>query len=213
MSASNVGAHRDHRTMNVFELSRPYTAAVDVDGVLYELVPELRRWFHQRHQIPLHRLPTPTVYDLENTWPITKKMLVGALIEGVQAGEIFWKGAAHQPGLDGLRALKALGCRVVLVSARDLPGVEDLCLEATVSWLTSKDAVYDDVVLASDKNRVDYDFLIDDYEVNVHRAHEVDRDAILVDREWNQSVDLPQAAWPQIPALVAAAMERSRLAA
>lgn len=190
-----------------------YVVAVDIDGVLYELVDALRQWRHRRLGVPLAAMPDPGVYDLEAAWnyPTGGGGLVADLVAGVRDGEVFWKGAAYRPGLDGVRALKAAGHRVVLVTARNLPGVEDLCREATVAWLASPgvEVEYDDLILVSDKTTVDWDFLIDDYEKNVRAGHGVGRHAVLVNRGWNVSVALRQSPWEDIPALVDAARDGS----
>lgn len=184
-----------------------YVVAVDIDGVLYELVEALRQWRHRRLGVPLAAMPDPGVYDLETAWNYSSGALVADLVAGVKDREVFWKGPAHQPGLAGVRALKAAGHRVVLVTARNLPGIEDLCREATEFWLASPgvEVDYDELILASDKTTVEWDFLIDDYEKNVRAGHGAGRHAVLVNRGWNVSVALQQSPWEDIPALVDAA--------
>lgn len=186
-----------------------YVVAVDIDGVLYELVDALRQWRHRRLGVPLAAMPDPGIYDLESAWGYRPGGLVADLVAGVRDGEVFWKGAAHRPGLAGVRALKAAGYRVVLVTARNLPGVEDLCLEATTSWLASPGVQvdYDELVLASDKTTVEWHFLVDDYEKNVRAGHAAGRHAVLVNRGWNARVAMRQSHWADIPALVAAARD------
>lgn len=186
--------------------ARPFIVGVDIDGVLYRLVEVLRDWLHTRRNIPLSALTDPSVYSLEESWGITGKFLVEEMIAGVKAGEVFWKGGAYESGLVGLRALKDAGFYIRLITARDLPGVEALCYEATTHWLNSPgvEATYDDLVLTSDKASVECDYLIDDYEKHVRAAHSIGRPAILMRRRWNQSVVMEQASWAQIPAMVAA---------
>ena len=187
----------------------PYVVAVDIDGVLYELVDVLRDWIHLKFDRPLHTMPEPGVYNLDVAWDLRPGFLVNQLMAGVQSGFMFWKGEPHLPGLAGLRALKAAGHRVVLVSARDLPGLHDLCFEATQSWLRSPrvDAVYDDLILTSDKNSVQWDFLVNDYDKNVRLGHAVGRHAVLLNRAWNVGVGMAQCGWGEVPALVNAARD------
>jgi hypothetical protein len=180
---------------------RVLTAAVDLDGVVYELVPALRQWIHMRFGRPLHTMPDPGIYDLDVAWDLPPGFVADQLIAGVKAGFLFWEGDAFAPGLIGLRRLKAAGHRVVLVSARDLPGIEDVCFEATQSWLAKPhvNAIYDELVLTTTKTDVQFDFLVDDYEVNVRAAHSAGRAAILLNRDWNANViDLKQASWDDI---------------
>lgn len=186
-----------------------YVVAVDIDGVLYELVDALRQWRHRRLGVPLAAMPDPGIYDLEAAWNYPSGGLVADLVAGVKDREVFWKGAAHLPGLVGVRALKAAGHRVVLVTARNLPGIEDLCLEATETWLASPgvEVEYDELVLVTDKTTIEWDFLVDDYEKNVRAGHGVGRHAVLVNRSWNASVSLRQSPWEDIPALVVAARD------
>ena len=185
------------------------TVACDIDGVLYELVPAVREFVHVNYGVPVDRMPDPKRYDLWSEWDLNLGVnLSTILVDAVEAGEMFWRGEAHQPGLNGLRTLKDMGFKVVLVSARDLPGLEDVCYTATVSWLASVDAVYDDLYITSDKTTVQFDFLIDDYAKNVRAAHAAGRHAILLNREWNTNVtDVRQAAWPEIPDIVASTFQ------
>lgn len=185
-------------------LPNEYTVAVDIDGVLYELVEVMRQRIHRVLGRPLHTLPDPDTYEMESAWQLPVGFVHEQLIQGVKAGDVFWQGEPHQPGLDGLRVLKQSGYRVVLVSARDLPGVEDLCLEATAHWLGTVGAVYDDLILTSNKTQVPYHFLIDDFEHNVRAAQTAGRGGVLLNRGWNVNVELPQAAWECIPMLVSA---------
>lgn len=189
---------------------RPFTVAVDIDGVLYEFVHALRMWRHRTHGIALADMPEPGVYDIETAWGMERGTLVAEMIAGVQDGTLFWQGAAHEPGIRGLRALRSAGCRIVLVTARALPGVEELCREATEAWLTSKGLAcgvdYDELILvASDKTGIEWDLLVDDYEKHVRAGVEAGRHAVLLNRGWNTGVAMRQAHWDDIPALVASA--------
>ena len=190
--------------------ARPFIVAVDIDGVLYEFVEVLRRWRHITYGIPLADMPDPGVYDIEAAWDMEPGSLVSDMIQGVKDGVIFWRGEAHEAGLRGLRALRETGCRIALVTSRALPGVEELCQQATEAWLASIGLVlgvdYDDlVVVASDKTTIDWDLLIDDYEKNVRAGVSVGRHAVLLNRGWNVQVPMRQAHWDDIPALVVAA--------
>lgn len=193
-------------------VSERYTVAVDIDGPLYELVPRLRDRVHRTTGRELHTLPEPNIYDLARAWGLGPNDIVQHLTDGVREGDIFWEGEPHLPGIEGLHILKEHGYRVVLVTARDLPGVEDLCAAATRAWLASVGAVYDELHVTSNKNAIDYDFLYDDYEKNVRSAHAAGREAVLQRRGWNVSVDLPQADWAELPELIAEAAARREAA-
>lgn len=189
---------------------RPFTVAVDIDGVLYEFVEALRQWRHRTYGIALEDMPEPGVYNIEAAWGMEPGALVADMIQGVKDGMVFWHGEAHEAGLRGLRALREAGCRIVLVTSRLLPGVEELCEAATQAWLDGTGLVrgtdYDDLILvASDKNAVEWDLLIDDYEKNVRSGVVAGRHAVLLNRVWNVDVAMRQAHWDDIPALVASA--------
>lgn len=189
---------------------RPFTVAVDIDGVLYEFVEVLRQWRHRTYGIPLADMPEPGVYNMEVAWGMEPGALIADMVQAVKDGALFWEGDAHEPGIRGLRELRRAGCRILLVTSRLLPGAEDLCREATQTWLDAiglvKGVDYDDLhVVGSDKTIIDWDLLIDDYEQNVRAGGEVGRHAVLLNRCWNASVAMRQAHWDDIPALVVAA--------
>lgn len=182
--------------MNTYR--RSLTVAVDVDGPLYELVPALRTWLHHNAGLPMSQMPDPTIYDIAGVWGITQRFLIEQLIAGCQAGHLFWKGEAHRPGIKALHALRAAGHRIVLVTARDLPGIEATARAATETWARAVDAPYDELFLTHDKNTVDWDVLVDDYEVNVTRAHADQRHALLLRREWNLHLPLATHDWADV---------------
>jgi hypothetical protein len=190
---------------------RPFTVAVDIDGVLYRFVEALRRWRHRTYGIALADMPDPGVYNIEAAWGMDSGALIADMISGVKDGDIFWQGEPYEEGMRGLRALRRLpGVRIVLCTARALPGIEDMCREATETWLAAVGLVlgidYDElVVVVSDKTGHEWDLLIDDYEKNVRAGHQVGRHGVLVDRGWNAQVPMRQAHWDDIPALVDAA--------
>jgi hypothetical protein len=178
-----------------------YTVGVDIDGILYKLVPVMRERVRRLLGRSLDSMPDPTEYDMEKSWNLPKGFIFEQLVAGVQEGDIFWTGDAYPEAREALRALKARGYRITLPTTRALPGFEGLCQEATESWLHANgfDGLYDELqVIGADKNTVAHHFLVDDYSKNVTAALAAGRGATLIGRPWNQGFDLPSTTWENV---------------
>lgn len=170
---------------------------VDCDGVLYRFGAVMRRWLIEHCGIPATQLTEPTTYSLPAAWGLTDDYLNREMIRAVRAGVLFWTGAPYRDALPALRRIAAAGHHVRIITARALPGIEDVCLDATTTWLRNAGFPFHDVVLSRRKHEVDYDILIDDCPDNVATSRAVGRNAVLLDRPWNRdSKDLPVITWP-----------------
>ena len=189
------------------EQSSDVTIAYDCDGVLYDFNDTLREWLAARGW-DKDRMPEPHTYSLRDAWGLHDDTLHREMPLAVDAGVLWHRGIAHEDGVASARDMGLRGHRILINTARALPGSEGAARTATVTWLRSAGVHFDDIHVADpkrpdDKMRVDFDLLLDDHPENVRAAHRAGRNAYLVDRKWNRDApELPRVTFDQVPALV-----------
>jgi hypothetical protein len=194
MSAADFYAWRFLPSLTVYELGRkrhpyPSVVAFDCDGVLYDFNDTLREWLVS-HGWMRASLPDPTVYSLADAWGLHDEDLQREISSAVEAGALWNVG---RPLMDGVAAAQDLGNRghkVIINTARRIPGQEERSRAATMVWLRSHGVHPDGLHLADprnpgDKNAVHFDILLDDHKANVLAALGANRSALLISRPWN----------------------------
>jgi hypothetical protein len=188
------------------------TFAVDCDGVLYRFNETLRAWLVQHCGVPVSRLPEPSTYDLAEQWGFRDNdALLREMVTACKAGALFSVGEPYGDALHGMRAIRAQGHRIVVVTARNIAGLEGLAEPITRQWLDQAGFGYDDVVLTHNKHEVEFDLLLDDCPANIEACLRRGRTAVLLKRPWNDDVThLPKVTWGEVVAMLST---RSALAA
>lgn len=183
--------------------------AYDCDGVLYDFNDSLREWLAARGW-QRDDMPEPHTYSLKEAWGLDSEELRREMPLAIDAGVLFHTGIEHRDGTVSARAAVLAGHRVVVNTARAVPGKEEDARAATVTWLRSA-GVHPDVVHVADpadpadKLSVPFDVLLDDHPGNVQAALDAGRGAYLVDRKWNRDAPhLPRVTFDDVPELLAA---------
>lgn len=176
--------------------------AIDLDGCIYDFNSAIREWLVSKGW-DRNRLPEPPVYSLHQAWGIDNNSLVKEMIEASKAGRLFNEGSFLPDGLEGARKLGLAGHVLSVISARSLPGAEEIINRGTNQWLRENGLHVDKLLLVSPaipeaKLAVHFDLLIDDHPGNIQMALDHGRKAILLDRLWNQESDLPRASYDYI---------------
>lgn len=183
------------------------TIAYDCDGVLYDFNDTLREWLAARGWSRA-RMPEPHTYSLREAWGLHDEVLHREMPLAIRAGVLWYTGQPHDDGIASARQMGLAGHRILVNTARALPGSEVAATAATVTWLRAAGVHPDDLHVADphnpeDKLSVPFDVLLDDHPENIRAAHRAGRNAYLVDRAWNRDApELPRVTFEQVPALV-----------
>lgn len=175
----------------------PLLIALDLDEVVCDLLPEWLR----RYNLAYGDALTP---ESVTSWDISRcvKPVCGMKIYDVLAEPDLYAGVSPIPGaLEGVRALRAAGHRVVFATSADA-----VSYPQKIAWLVGHGFTTlrhgrtpQDVICAPDKSLVRADILIDDHAVNLHGFTGF---KVLVDRPHNRSVSVPGAirarGWTEI---------------
>jgi len=176
---------------------------IDMDGCLYPFADAMEQYLSDLLGPAPH--PMDGAYQLYRHWDMSVDEWVQHYRRAIKEEKIFLSHAPHDGGLQALQAISDMGHRIIIVTARDLPGIEILCEQQTIEWLDKHNAIYDELHILSDKSKVKVDIAIDDTVTNLESL----RDAhaargILFTRPWNIQVSwTPRiTSWEQAPALV-----------
>jgi len=192
------------------------TVAVDVDGVLYDFDNAFGLWCVANIGLNPELLKVDHTYRLEDRWGITQEQVLEYMIAGVREGTTFRFGPVYEDCRVPLNEIYGDGHHVMMLTARDLPGVTELCRAHTAHWLENEAKLpYDELVLSSRKEDHDFDILVDDSPANVRAVQAAGKRAVLLDRPWNRDADdLTRTTWAGFPAIVdALALELEGVAA
>jgi uncharacterized HAD superfamily protein len=173
------------------EAVRRLTVGVDLDGVCYRFIDALRMWIHLDEGVPLSRLPVPLPDGCSASWPCEQWGLSTddfrrAWAKGVEAGFLFKWGLPEEGCREGLGALRDDGHRVVVVTARAVPGVEDLAEGLTRDWLRRHALHYDELLVNADKCCVRTDVFVEDNPGNYDALEGAGSRPYLFDQPWNR---------------------------
>lgn len=166
------------------ETEKAQTIAVDVDGVLYDVDTVMWRWLTNKgYAPPDHEIRT---YNMSDNWGIDGETIQEEFGNAVSAGVMFRYGEPYPEGLEAVRRIYGAGHKVVLITARDLPGRETQCLQATIKWLRENRIPFDALHLTREKEKVPFDILVDDAPGNVERVTAWGKKGIILHRPWNR---------------------------
>ena len=181
----------------------PKRIAGDIDGCYYDFNGIMAEWLVARGWDP-KKLVSPTTYSLAQAWGLPRPELKDEMQRALAAGVMFRRGSAYPEATESIRHLGLSGHRIVMNSARLMPGMELEARRATMQWLRENGIHPDETHLVhmdggDHKLAVPFDLLIDDAPDNVRAALAAGRSAVLLDRPWNvDAVDLPRASYIEI---------------
>jgi len=178
--------------------------AVDLDGVVFDFVSNLRNYLVDHHGRIEHELPDAETWDFfVDQWGITLDQFLEICAEGVDAGVIFRQGEPLPGARDAINRLRANGHTIHFVTDRRFGAKSP---HNTYDWLAEYDIGYDSLSFSHDKTIIDADILIEDRDRN-YLAVEAHGKVIpvLMTRPWN--LDLVGARrvadWAEFEAFVA----------
>ena len=165
-------------------LTQPTTVAVDIDGVLYDVDGVMWRWLvNQGYPPPSHEIRT---YSMGQNWNLEEEVVTEEFGKAVDAGFMFRYGDAYKESVNAVRRIFQKGHKVVLITARDLTGRENKCHQATLKWLRENGVPFDELHITSEKEKVNFDILIDDAPGNIERVMSNGKRGYILHRPWNR---------------------------
>lgn len=135
---------------------------VDLDGVLYPFVEQLRKHVAKSRGLPASedKFPTPIHWRFWGSWGFESKDGFDArLRQAVDFGGLFRSGAPPSDAVRSLERLRAAGHSVHLATKRS-HGTR--FMENTEDWLNTHKIPYDTVSFVSDKSLLNVDAAVDD---------------------------------------------------
>jgi len=121
---------------------------VDVDGVLYDFVGEMRDQLWEYGHENAYDWPEPDQWDLHTAWGISKKEFYHVMFQGIMEREVFRVGRLVDPEApEVLRVLRGLGWHIRIVTAKTFTDREATlrARESTLQWLDSYRIPYDTI--------------------------------------------------------------------
>lgn len=164
---------------------------IDLDGVCYNFAASLRRWLTGYEQETLE-LPNPKRWEFYLDWGMTEHQFGQAVDQGVNDGIIFMVGEPF-PGVgQAFDMFRARGHTIHIVTDRH-NGTPGAAAGNTIAWLHRNNLKYESITFTADKTTADVDVLIDDKPENCRAMINSCIPAILIDRPWNQGVNLERS--------------------
>lgn len=165
------------------------TVGVDIDGVLYQFVPSLRRHALRSGLRGVNELPDPHEWDFAKQWNMTSEQLVALMHDAVDNGELLSDLVPYPGSASGLSLLRHAGAQVRLVTDRAWLGRSPAVVQArTFGWLQRNHLEYDNLTFAADKRSVPCDFFIEDRPKNVQDLIGAGVDTFVRDHPYNRHV-------------------------
>lgn len=160
----------------------------DVDGVLYKFTHAYHLWLNQTKGMSLSLDDEAQTWDWFLAWETTEEFCQN-LHESVDAGSMYWVGELCEPQIaQNLRDLRAAGHTIHVVTARTFGKIK--CPEeATRSWFSYNDLVFDTITVSKDKTAVETDLFIEDNLANYDRLDAAGVTSYLVNRPYNLQKD------------------------
>jgi 5'(3')-deoxyribonucleotidase len=167
---------------------------VDVDEVLYPLIPNLAAWMSHATGRPIEEFPVPTDWDFSKEWDLPYDAAMGLFHEAVDAEAVWRYGAPCKGAQFAMYSLMKAGHTIHLVTDRNVIGTRGKAIQSTAAWLYEEDIPYTSISFVTDKSLLDVDLFVDDRPVNVESMTAKGIESWLVnaahnmDYEWDKRV-------------------------
>lgn len=172
---------------------------VDMDDVLVDLLPTLRRFASERFG---RHLPVPSGWDLTEAWGLTDSQ-VADMFDSFAASGGYGKLPPMRDGPETVRYLSEAGFQIVVVTARSAPTRSHRAVveRDTVNWLHRFGVPYSGLCFVRQKFRVRTDVSIDDSPEHIQMLGKAGAHTIVFDHAWNRDVsgDLRVKSWGEVP--------------
>lgn len=164
---------------------------IDLDDMVYDFIQAWKDYYCKDNGIDPDSLKESRRWNFFEDWGIPMWEYKETLAKGVRNGEIFWKGNVMSGSVESLRRLDEKHY-IIIVTHRNLLGLENACEKATKHWLAENNVPYDGLILTDQKTGLGLDVLFDDAIHNVRAALACGEKAVLMDRPGNEDVDFPR---------------------
>lgn len=160
----------------------------DVDDVLYKFVKAYHLWLNQTKGKSFDLKSEAPTYNWFLEWEISEEFCQN-LHDSVDAGQMYWQGDLCEPTIaQNLLDLRAAGHTIHIVTAR-LFGVKRCPEEATRSWFSNNNLIFDTLTISKDKTAVKTDLFIEDNLKNYDLLEAAGVTSYLVNRPHNLQKD------------------------
>lgn len=157
----------------------------DIDGPGYGFVDAFYGYAKQVGAVPNDYVPVFGSYNFYEGHGMTREEFIQLCHDGVDAGEVFWKGTPEPGYFEAMAKLAKAGHSNHIVTARGF-GSPGAAARATAQWLIDHGAVFHSLTLADDKTSVPTDAFIEDHLGNYDALEAAGCMVYLIDKPWNQ---------------------------
>jgi uncharacterized HAD superfamily protein len=171
--------YQEEREMRTLDIG------VDLDGVVYDFVADLRIWIHTTTGKPLAEMTTPTNWRFFNDWGLSDKEFMSHYASGVNAGHIFRASPPYPGAIENMHALVAQGHRLHIITARIIPQASQAAARSTELWLADYEVPFTSLTITCDKHLVPTDVFLEDSDPTYDILDAAGSNPWLLDRPYN----------------------------
>lgn len=165
---------------------------LDVDGCAYDFVGSLRKYLISHPEIESDSvMPDATTWNFFSAdWGMSKEEYLRHLVEGVNSGNVFWKGDVYPHCVDVISSLYRQGYQIKFITSRAVDGIKIDPKEITKYWLSSHGIPFHDVIVADDKTLAehDIDILFDDAPGHLTARYTLGLPVVAFHQTWNSHI-------------------------
>jgi len=163
----------------------------DLDGVGYSFVEALRR-FARSLGLPVSDSPPKNWDFFIDEWGWTMTQFLEVFTTGIDAGVIFREGRPMYGFAAGMRALKAAGATIYIVTDRNA-GTPGVAPASTIAWLDANRIPYDGITFTGKKVVPcrGFDIFIDDGPHNVAALTDAGIRCVVQSASYNRQTSAP----------------------
>lgn len=167
-------------------MRKKLSVSYDLDGVTYNFVEALRLSIHRRTGRPLETMPDAQTWEFyKHQWSMTTEEFLQHFADGINDGFIFRHGAPYPGAVEAMRRIADAGHEIHIVTARHIPGAEEMAERNTRAWLDEHNVPYTTLTFSDAKDIVPTDVFIEDRDVNYDALEAAGCFPWLITRPWN----------------------------
>lgn len=165
---------------------------VDIDGVLYDLMPKLGDYFATSTGRPREEFVEPTSWEFHKDWGVEPEAAFRLFCNAVNERAV-WRWGDPMPGsVEALQSLIDAGHTVHLVTDRLSIGQAGVASISTTQWLADHSVPFTTLTFARDKTLVQTDVFIDDRPLNAEEISAAGTPVWLHDAAHNKDFEWPR---------------------
>lgn len=171
--------------------------ALDLDGVVADYVPTIKKITAERFGVSLADLTDPKTYSLqESGWGFTPDMTYFQVhADAVEEHELYANLPVMPGAVESVKALAAQGVSIHIITSRFVVhGQHRKVVSQTVEWLDKIDLPYNDISFLKNKASVKASLFVDDAPSNVYSIRESGSEVLVFEASYNHDVPGPRAS-------------------